>query len=161
MSYISYLKTNYTSTFDNNLLYLKYGVMSNITYPFIESNLPFDNFNKLPIILINVATKDKSVECYGLIDTGATISIIDVDVAKHLNSIIIDTSITSTVVGVEQKPVINIQLNTEALDKQWISLNVSVADLKHCNIQMLLGRDFLEYFILEFNQKEKFLTLKF
>ena len=161
MGYMLFLNRNQNITFETRLLHLKYNIVSKVSYPFIESNLPNDNFNNLPLVLIKVKFNNQIVECYGLVDTGANTSMLSVGVASKLKTVNIDNLFTSTVNGVEEKAVVEIELTTEALDNDWKKFKVGVTDFQHPNIQMLLGRDFLEYFKLEYNQQNKTLSLEY
>ena len=161
MSYFLNFKTNQSITFEQRIFSLKYGTMSKVIYTVIESNLPNDNFNKLPLVLVKVKFGNKNIDCYGLVDTGANTSFISARVTRIINPVIIDSLLTSTIIGVEEKPVVEIELTTEALDNEWKMFKVGVTDFQHPNIDLLLGRDFLEHFKLEYNQKDKTLSLEY
>lgn len=135
--------------------------MSKVTYPFLESLLVGDNFLELPIIPVQLRFNEKYLNCFGLIDTGATVSYIDVNMCKRLNTVIVDTISTTTLHGQENKPMVNIEITIQALDGFFLPLKLGAGDLQHPSIQILLGRDFLEYFKLEFDQKSKVLSLEY
>jgi hypothetical protein len=122
--------------------------MSNKIFEFIESNLPSEMFKKLPIVPITIKFNKENQEIiYALIDSGSNNSFIDVDTAKMINGVIIDslrtTGITSSI---EKVPVIKIEISIESMDGQWINIKAGVLDIKHPNFNLLLGRDFMENF---------------
>jgi len=143
-------KREYNSElFERSLFNLKYGkYMSKTPFSFIESNLPSDNFKKLPVIPISIKNKNSEQDIIqGLIDTGSDISFIDVFVAKQLNLSIIDTiSASGITYSMERKPVCNVNISNEAMDGKWLNLNVGVTDTHHPNAQIILGRDFINTF---------------
>ena len=122
--------------------------MSLKSHEFMESNHPVDKFKRLPLVPIVIYIDEENQErISGLIDSGSERSFIDVFYAKMVNGIIIDTLRTSGISSsIETKPVIQVKISTEALDKEWLALNVGVIDTLHPNHNIILGRDFMECF---------------
>jgi len=122
--------------------------MSRKIFNFVESNLPSENFSKLPLIPIIIKIDENNQDIiFGLIDSGSTISFIDVDIAKNINGIIIDNAHTTGISAIiENRPVIEIIISNESMDGNWLNLKVAVIDSHHPNISLILGRDFMIYF---------------
>lgn len=134
--------------------------MTRKTHHFIESSYPSDRFNKLPIIPITLEGYPNIIK--GFVDTGATITHIDTNLAVAINAIVIDNAFTQTIVGIQNLPVCNVGLTTEAMNGIIHKLDVIISDNGHPDIHILLGRDFLDLFNkIEYDGKNKTITLDY
>lgn len=122
--------------------------MSLKTHDFVESNLPAENFSRIPLVPIVIQFDNGKQEFLtGLIDSGSDKSFIGVYYAVMIRGTIIDMATIAGITSpIETKPVIEIQISTEAMAKKWITLKVVVTDIQHPNHNLILGRDFMKLF---------------
>jgi len=152
------------TNFNSWLFNLKYGKMSYNQYQFPISTDPRKP-ESLPLIPISIksADNDKSTpsDYYGLIDTGSNMSFISVQLAKTIKCIITDSVITGTLTSTECKPIALVQMLCDSTDGVWITLKVIITDIQDPNMEIILGRDFINHFVFEYNGKTKSLGIEF
>ena len=110
--------------------------------------VPTHFLNELP----NMPTEDAFLDEHGLVDTGASMTCIDVSIAKKLNLIPHDRILVSTPNGEAMQFLydVSMQFPVTGKDAFW-ELQVLGANLGKNSHKILIGRDFLKKGILIYN----------
>ena len=134
--------------------------MSKQTYPFAESNLPYDTFSYLPLIPVQIQSENGILNENALIDTGANCSFIQVKLAEALSSKITGSMSIGGLTGKTDIVATNIILSCDPMDGNWCNLFVGITPQYHPNFRIILGRNFLENFKITYNGKNAQLDIE-
>ena len=95
---------------------------------------------------------NKRVAIEARIDSGATKSSIDINLAKEFNASVIDNKIVKSAHGIKRRPII--ALDIELAGKKLFKAEFSIAERSHMKYKALIGQNILKKgFLIDPNKK--------